>query len=406
MKALRNFLDKVKPNFEEGGKLSMFRSVFDGFETFLFVPNTTAKRGTHIHDCIDSKRVMSMVVIALIPALLFGMYNVGYQHFLVNGILEGSSFFDLFLYGAACVLPKVVVSYAVGLGIEFIVAQFKKEEIQEGFLVSGMLIPLIVPVDCPLWILGVATAFAVIFAKEVFGGTGMNVFNVAVVTRAFLFFAYPKSMSGDSVWVSKDAVCGLGGGNVVDSFTGATPLGQAAVAQGDVVMTNAVGDPISTVDMLIGLIPGSIGETSKIAIAIGAVILLVTGVASWKTMFSVFVGGALTALLFNSIGTTPIMNISWYDHLLLGGFAFGAVFMATDPVTSARTEIGKYIFGFCVGMFTIFIRVLNPGYPEGMMLAILLMNVFAPFIDYWVVQANINRRKNRAKNNAFKNINA
>jgi Na+-transporting NADH:ubiquinone oxidoreductase subunit B len=398
LKALRNFLDKIKPNFEEGGKLAMFRSVFDGFETFLFVPNTTSKRGAHIHDSIDSKRTMSIVVIALIPALLFGMYNVGYQHYLVTGNLE-AGFCNLFLYGFLAVLPKVLVSYIVGLGIEFIVAQWKKEEIQEGFLVSGMLIPLIVPVDCPLWIIGVATAFAVIFAKEVFGGTGMNIFNVALITRAFLFFSYPTKMSGDNVWIDQSPILGLGNGQVVDAFTGATPLGQVAVVTGAEApqLTNAIGDPISTLDMFIGLIPGSIGETSKIAILIGALILLFTGIASWKVMFSVFIGGALTVLLFNQIGTTAIMNVPWYDHLLLGGFAFGAVFMATDPVTSARTETGKYIFGFLVGFFAILIRMLNPGYPEGMMLAILLMNVFAPLIDYYVVQSNIKRRLKRAE---------
>lgn len=374
------------------------RSVFEGFETFLFVPDTTAKRGAHIHDCIDSKRVMSMVVIALIPALLFGIYNVGYQHYLVTG--QEMDSYGIISYGLACVLPKIVVSYAVGLGIEFIVAQWKKEEIQEGFLVSGLLIPMIVPASCPLWMLAVATAFAVIFAKEVFGGTGMNIFNVALITRAFLFFAYPSAMSGDSVWIGTEEIFGLGGAtNVVDSFTGATVLGQVGVAQGVAtpVLTNAVGGQLSVMDMFIGLIPGSIGETSKIAILIGAVILLFTGIASWKTMFSVFVGGALTAFLFNQIGTTPIMNLPWYEHLLLGGFCFGAVFMATDPVTSSRTECGKYVFGFLVGMFAIVIRVLNPGYPEGMMLAILLMNLFAPLVDYFVVQANINRRLKRVK---------
>ena len=399
MKALRSFLDKIKPNFEEGGKLAMFRSVFGGFESFLFVPNTTAKRGAHIHDSIDSKRVMSIVVIALIPALLFGMYNVGYQHYLVMGNTE-AGFWDLFLFGFAAVLPKILVSYFVGLGIEFVVAQWKKEEIHEGFLVSGILIPMIVPVECPLWILAVATAFAVIFAKEVFGGTGMNIFNVALVARAFLFFAYPTKMSGDDVWIAEKPVMGLGEGNLVDAFTGATPLGQVSVSLGHDApqLTNAIGDPISTLDMFIGLIPGSIGETSKIAILLGAVLLLFTGIASWKTMLSVFVGGGLTALLFNQIGINPQMNLVWYNHLLLGGFAFGAVFMATDPVTSARTETGKYIFGFLVGMFAILIRALNPGYPEGMMLAILLMNAFAPLIDYFVVQSNIKRRLKRITN--------
>lgn len=398
MKALRNFLDKVKPNFEEGGKLAMFRSVFDGFETFLFVPGTTAKTGTHIHDCIDSKRVMSMVVIALIPALLFGIYNVGYQHNLVTG-QDMTDYVGMVVYGLAAVLPKIVVAYVVGLGIEFIVAQWKKEEIQEGFLVSGLLIPMIVPVNCPLWMLAVATAFAVIFAKEVFGGTGMNIFNVALMTRAFLFFSYPTAMSGDAVWIATDPILGIGGDvtNLVDGMTGATVLGQVAVAESALpVLTDAVGNQLSTMDMFIGLIPGSIGETSKLAILIGAVILLYTGIASWKTMLSVFVGGGVVAYLFNMCGATPIMCLPWYEHLLLGGFCFGAVFMATDPVTSARTECGKYIFGFLVGAVAVVIRVLNPGFPEGMMLAILLMNLFAPLIDHFIEQSNISRRMKRA----------
>lgn len=386
MSALRNYLDKIKPNFEEGGKLHAFRSVFDGFETFLFVPSNTAKSGTHIHDAIDSKRIMSLVVIALIPAMLFGMYNVGYQHFNATGAEGG--FWAMFIYGFLAVLPKIIVSYVVGLGIEFTVAQWKNEEIQEGFLVSGILIPLIVPIDCPLWILAIATAFAVIFAKEVFGGTGMNVFNVALITRAFLFFAYPTKMSGDAVWVSGDSILGLG--KTVDGLTVATPLGQAATA------TASTGFPEFNMDMITGFIPGSIGETSVIAIAIGAVILLWTGVASWKTMCSVFVGGALMAWIFNAIGPdTAIANMPWYEHLVLGGFCFGAVFMATDPVTSARTECGKYIYGFLIGVMAIVIRVLNPGYPEGMMLAILLMNIFAPLIDYCVVQSNISKREKR-----------
>ena len=384
MKALRNYLDKIKPNFEEGGKLAMFRSVFEGFETFLFVPSTTSKSGVHIHDYIDSKRTMTVVIIALLPALLFGMYNVGYQHNLAVGADPG--FLMTFIFGFLAVLPKIIVSYVVGLGIEFVVAQWKKEEIQEGFLVSGILIPMIVPVDCPLWILAVATAFSVIFAKEVFGGTGMNVFNVALITRAFLFFAYPTKMSGDAVWVSGDSIFGLG--QSVDGLTVATPLGAAATS-------GAV--PEFSWDMVTGLIPGSIGETSVIAIALGAILLLWTGIASWKTMFSVFVGGAFMAWVFNAIGPdTPMAQMPWYEHLVLGGFCFGAVFMATDPVTSARTETGKYIFGFLIGAMAIIIRVLNPGYPEGMMLAILLMNIFAPLIDYCVVQGNISRREKRA----------
>ena len=386
MKALRNYLNKIKPSFEEGGKFHAFRSVFDGFETFLFVPNTTSKSGTHIHDAIDSKRIMSIVVLALLPALLFGMYNVGYQHYRATGLLETASFIELFGYGFLAVLPKIIVSYVVGLGIEFIVAQWKKEEIQEGFLVSGMLIPMIVPVECPLWILAIATAFAVIFAKEIFGGTGMNIFNVALITRAFLFFAYPTKMSGDAVWVSQGSIFGLGADQFVDGFSGATPLGLAATTQ----------LPEFNMDMVTGLIPGSIGETSVIAIAIGAIILLWTGVASWKTMLSVFVGGAFMAWVFNVAGPdTNIANMPWYEHLALGGFCFGAVFMATDPVTSARTETGKYIYGFLIGVMAIIVRVLNPGYPEGMMLAILLMNIFAPLIDYFVVQNNISKRLKR-----------
>ena len=397
MKALRNYLDKIKPNFEEGGKLAMFRSVFDGFETFLFVPNETSKTGVHIHDCIDSKRAMTVVIIALLPALLFGMYNVGYQHNLAVG--ADSGFLMTFIFGFLAVLPKIIVSYVVGLGIEFAVAQVKKEEIQEGFLVSGILIPMIVPVDTPLWMIAVATAFAVIFAKEVFGGTGYNIFNVALVTRAFLFFAYPAAMSGDQVFVRTADTFGIGAGQVVDGFSGATPLGQVAIAGKEMIgsfqAVDVLGNPISTWDAFIGLIPGSIGETSVLAILIGAVILLVTGIASWKTMVSVFVGGAFMSLIFNMVGTTVAMCVSPLDHLFLGGFAFGAVFMATDPVTSARTETGKYIYGFLVGAMAIIIRALNPGYPEGMMLAILLMNVFAPLIDYYVVEANISRRLKR-----------
>ena len=396
MKALRNYLDKIKPNFEEGGKLAMFRSVFDGFETFLFVPNETSKSGVHIHDSIDSKRTMTVVIIALLPALLFGMYNVGYQHNLAIGSDPG--FLMTFIYGFLAVLPKIIVSYVVGLGIEFTVAQWRNEEIQEGFLVSGILIPMIVPVDTPLWMIAVATAFAVIFAKDVFGGTGYNIFNVALVTRAFLFFAYPAAMSGDQVWVRTADTFGLGAGQVVDGFSGATPLGQIATASLDSFqgVVNTIGQPISTCDYFFGLIPGSIGETSVLAILIGAVILLITGIASWKTMGSIFVGGAVMALIFNAIGSTVSMTVCPIDHWCLGGFAFGAVFMATDPVTSARTETGKYIYGFLVGAMAVIIRVLNPGYPEGMMLAILLMNVFAPLIDYYVVEANISRRLKRA----------
>ena len=382
--SLRNYINKIKPNFQEGGKLHAFRSVFDGFETFLYVPNDTAKSGAHIHDAIDSKRIMSMVVIALIPALLFGMYNVGYQNYLAAGTLASASFVEIFSYGFLAVLPKILVSYIVGLGIEFIVAQWKGEEIQEGFLVSGIIIPLIVPVNCPLWILALAVAFAVIFAKEIFGGTGMNIFNVAVAARMFLFFSYPSKMTGDTVWVATDSIFGLGN-DLPDAFTAATPLGE--VAQG-------VAPQATLNDMILGFIPGCIGETSVIAIALGAILLLWTGIASWKTMLSVFLGGGLMALLFQSLGMS---EIQWYEHIVLGGFCFGAVFMATDPVTSARTESGKWVYGFLIGAIAVIVRVMNPGYPEGMMLAIFFGNMCAPLIDYCVVQRNISRRANRIK---------
>jgi len=390
MSFLRNYLNKIKPNFEKEGKLHAFHSLFDGFETFLYVPNTTSKNGVHIHDAIDSKRIMSVVVLALMPALLFGMYNVGYQNYLAAGTLAEASFFSIFFYGFLAVLPKILVSYIVGLGIEFAWAQWKGEEIQEGFLVSGILIPMIVPVNCPLWILAVAVAFAVIIGKEIFGGTGMNIFNPALVCRAFLFFAYPSMMSGDKVWVADEKILGLGNNLAetlnVDAFTQATPL--AEVGQG----INPVDAGTSLCDMICGFIPGSIGETSVIAIALGGLLLLITGIASWKTMLSVFVGGGLTAALFAATGSTVI---PWYEHLVLGGFAFGAVFMATDPVTSARTETGKWIYGFIIGVMAIVIRVMNPGYPEGMMLAILLMNMFAPTIDHFVVERNISKRMKR-----------
>ena len=377
---LKKYIDKIRPNFEPGGKLHAFRSVFDGFETFLYVPNTTAKRGVNIHDAIDSKRIMSMVVIALIPALLFGMYNVGYQNYAAAGAT--GTFVEMFAYGALAVLPSILVSYIVGLGIEFAWAQWKGEEIQEGYLVSGIIIPLVLPIGCPLWVIAVAVAFAVIFGKEIFGGTGMNIFNVALLARAFLFFSYPTKMSGDTVWVSTNSILGLGN-DLPDGFTMATPLGE--MAQGTIPSA-------SLTDSIIGLIPGSVGETSVIAIAIGAAILLWTGIASWKTMLSVFIGGGVMAAIFKATGQTPV---EWYEHIVLGGFCFGAVFMATDPVTSARTETGKYIYGVMIGALAVIIRVMNPGFPEGMMLAILFGNMMAPTIDYFVVQRNISRRLKR-----------
>ena len=382
--SLRNYLDNIKPKFEKGGKLHALQSVFEGFETFLFVPNNTSKSGCNIHDDIDSKRIMSIVVIALLPALLFGMYNIGYQNYAAAGKLTEATFFPVFLFGFLAVLPKIIVSYVVGLGIEFAWAQWKGEEIQEGYLVSGIIIPLIIPVNCPLWMLAVAVAFSVIFAKEIFGGTGMNIFNVAVAARMFLFFSYPSQMTGDKVWIANDTIFGLGN-RLADGVSGATPLAE---------LGHGVVPDTSIADMVIGLIPGSIGETSVIAIAIGAVILLWTGIASWRTMASVFAGGIVMSLLFSSLGMTPIL---WYEHIILGGFCFGAVFMATDPVTSARTETGMYVYGFLIGAVAIIVRVMNPGYPEGMMLAIFLGNMFAPLIDYCVVQRNISKRMKRAK---------
>lgn len=398
MKALKRYLDRIRPSFEEGGKFHAFRSVFDGFDTFLFTPSTTSASGVHIHDSNDSKRTMIIVVLALLPCFFFGMYNTGYQHWLAAGASE-FPFWSLMLYGFLAVLPRVVVAYVVGLGIEFVVAQWRKEEIQEGFLVTGILIPMICPIGTPLWMIAVATAFSVIFVKEVFGGTGFNVFNVALVTRAVLFFGYPAQMSGDKVFVATEPILGMGG-EVADGFTGATPLGQIATATGpELHIENVVGDPVSAWDAFLGLIPGSFGETSTLCILIGAAILLLSGMASWKIMASVFVGGLLTGWLVNACATPlyPASLLDPVDQLLLGGFAFAAVFMATDPVTAARTETGKYIYGFLIGAVAIVIRVYNTGYPEGAMLAVLLMNALAPLIDYCVVQANISRRMRRLK---------
>ena len=384
MKALRNLVDKLKPTFSEGGKLSALHSTFEGFETFLFVPNTTTQKGAHIRDCNDMKRTMIMVVLALVPALLFGMYNTGYQHFLSLG--QEAGLWECFWFGFLKVLPMIVVSYLVGLSIEFAFAQKRGHEINEGFLVSGLLIPMIMPVDVPLWMLALGTAFAVVIGKEVFGGTGMNVFNPALLARAFVFFAYTPFMSGETVWVA-----GLGkaeAGMIADGFSGATALEQLSTT-GEM--------SYSICDALIGLMPGCVGETSVIAIALGAIVLLVSGVASWRTMVSVFVGGLAMGLLFNAVGANAYMEVPAYTHLLVGGFAFGAVFMATDPVTSAQTNAGKYIVGFMTGALAVMIRVINPAYPEGMMLSILFMNALAPLVDYFVVERNITRRKNRVK---------
>ncbi len=382
MKALRNYLDKIKPNFEKGGKYEKLQSTFDALETFLYVPKKVTFKGSHIRDSIDMKRTMSIVLIALMPALLFGMWNVGYQHSLSIG--ETNNILDNFIFGAIKIIPLIAVSYITGLGIEFIFAQYRGHEVNEGFLVSGMLIPMIVPVDVPLWMLSIATAFAVIFGKEVFGGTGMNIFNPALIARAFLFFAYPAQMSGDKIWIA-----GLTEGKgVVDGFSGATPLGNWG---------QNIPDHTSLMDMFIGIMPGSIGETSKLAILIGAAILIFTGVGSWRIMFSTILGAVFMTFIFNLFAVNEYMKVDALSHILMGGFLFGAVFMATDPVSASQTNKGKYIYGFLLGIFAILIRVFNPAYPEGMMLAILLMNTFAPLIDYYIIEANINRRLKRAK---------
>lgn len=396
MKGLRNYLDKIKPNFERGGKHGRFASTFEAFESFLYVPNTVTKKGAHIRDAMDLKRTMTVVIIALLPALLFGMFNVGYQHNQALGHTD-VTILQNFWYGFLKVLPLIVVSYVVGLGIEFIFAEIRKEEVNEGFLVSGMLIPMIMPVDCPLWIVAVATAFAVIVGKEMFGGTGMNIFNPALLARAFVFFAYPTSISGNEVWVA-----GLKGGGMqlADGYSGATPLGDAAAAMSNGAQSIDWSMSTTPIDWFYGLIPGSVGETSTLAILIGAIILVWTGVGSWRIMVSCVAGGLVMGGVFNLIGTNLLMDMPAWYHLIIGGFAFGTVFMATDPVTAAQTNRGKWIYGFLIGVLAVMTRVLNPGYPEGMMLAILFMNAMAPLIDYYVVQGNVNRRLKRAKANA------
>ena len=393
MKALLNLVEKIKPTFSKGGKLGFLHSTFDAFETFLFVPNTVTKSGSHIRDCVDLKRVMTVVIVALLPALAFGIWNVGEQHSIAFGL--DMTFIEKVWFGFLKVLPLLIVSYVVGLGIEFISAQLRGHEVNEGFLVSGMLIPLVMPVDVPLWILALAVAFAVIIGKEVFGGTGMNIWNPALIARAFVFFAYPSQISGDTIWVEGLNAAKANAMQVVDGFTGATPLGQAA--NGIVEFTTTTGESLSLMQAFIGNMPGSIGETSTIAILIGAVILIWTGVASWKIMVSCVAGALATGFLVNGFaepGTFAAVPAYW--HLVLGGFAFGAVFMATDPVTSAQTEKGKWIYGFLTGALAVIIRLFNPGYPEGMMLAILLMNTFAPLIDYYVVEGNIKKRMKRS----------
>ena len=380
MKFLRDKIDQIKKPFEKGQKFEKFAPAINALDTFLYVPNHTTKHGAHIRDAVDLKRTMITVVLALVPALLFGIYNAGYQHFiqLNDGVLP--SFMDIFLHGLWKVLPMIIVSYAVGLGIEFAFAIFRGHEVNEGYLVSGLLIPMVMPVDLPLWMLAISVAFAVVIGKEAFGGTGMNIFNPALLARAFAFFAYPTFMSGDKIWVS-DAT-------TIDGVSGETILG--ALANGKELPAQW-----DFWNSFIGLIPGSIGETSVLAILIGAFILIATGVGSWKIMVSGVIGAALTAMMFNAVGLTALMNFDWMNHLVVGGFAFGIVFMATDPVSAAQTDKGKIIYGLLIGFFSIMIRVFNPAYPEGVMLAILLMNTLAPTIDYFVVNGNIAKRKKR-----------
>jgi len=387
---LRKYLDKIKPNFEEGGKHPGLKSTFEAFESFLFVPNNvTASKGAHIRDSVDLKRTITVVIIALIPALLFGMWNVGYFHHKMTG--ETAGLWGNFFYGLGQVLPILVVSYVSGLFLEFLFAQIRKEQVNEGFLATGLLIPMIVPVDTPLWMVAIATMFAVLIGKEVFGGTGMNIVNPALLARAFLFFAYPSKMSGDKVWIA-----GLDGAEkTVDGFSGATPLGELAQN----TSWDALTSHYSVSDMFFGFIPGAVGETSTLCILLGAILLIWTGVASWKIMLSGVLGVLFMGLLLNTFGTSAYTQIPAYAHLILGGFAFGIVFMATDPVTAAQTETGKWIYGFLVGVVAILVRVVNPAFPEGVMMAILLMNVTAPIIDHIVVGQNVKRRLNRAKAN-------
>ncbi len=383
MNFLLKKIKELEPKFEKGGRFEKFHSVFDGFSTFLYVPDKVTTRGSHIRDYMDMKRTMTVVIIALLPALLFGSYNIGLQHTRAFGISEWTVM-HMFWFGFVKVLPLIIVSYAVGLGIEFIAAQLRGHEINEGFLVTGMLIPLIMPIDVPLWMLAVAVAFSVIIGKEVFGGTGMNILNPALTARAFLFFSYPGWMTGDKVWIE-----GLVKGGALDGFSGSTPLALAKLDEFEKIP--------SAMQMFVGTIPGSVGETSVIAILIGAFILLITGVGSWRIMLSMVLGALGMGLLLNASGGNEYTQIPAYYHLIMGGFAFGAVFMATDPVTAAQTNTGKFIYGALTGVMVVIIRVFNPAYPEGTMLAILLMNVFAPLIDHFVVNANVKRRLKRVK---------
>ncbi len=381
MKLLKNILSSVKPHFEKDGKLENFYPAYDAFETFLFVPDHTTNNGAHIKDAIDLKRTMAFVVLAMLPCILFGMWNIGAQYYIALNV--ESTFFENLIFGFWKFLPLLIVSYAVGLTVEFAFAISRGHSVNEGYLVSGMLIPLIMPVDVPLWMLAVSVVFAVVIGKEVFGGTGMNILNPALTARAFLFFAYPSYMSGDKVWVH---------GASVDGYSGETILGALAsnTSSWNSLLWNAS-------DAFYGFIPGSVGETSFIAILIGACILIFSGIGSWRIIICTFLGGYLTGLLFNLWGINALMSTPAHIHLLIGGFAFGAVFMATDPVTATQTNKGKVIYGLLVGFFAIVIRIFNPAYPEGMMLAILFMNVFAPLIDHYIIESNITRRLSRLK---------
>ncbi len=400
MKFVKNIIESVKPHFEEGGKLSKFWVVFDSLETFAFTPGHTTHNGSHIRDGIDLKRTMFTVIVALIPALLFGMWNIGDQYY-ASLSLDADMMAKLII-GAYKVIPLIIVSYGVGLGIEFVFAGLRNHSINEGFLVSGMLIPLVMPVDVPLWMVAIAVTFAVIIGKEVFGGTGMNIINIALTARAFLFFAYPKQMSGE-IWIHNIDIT-KNSGTLVDGYTGATALGHLAGTVGKTldsaevsgIMTLfAEGGMFSLHNCIIGNIPGSIGETSVLAILIGAAVLIATGIGSWRIMTSFLAGGLVMGFLFNLLGMNAYMTIAPVHQVVMGGFMFGMVFMATDPVTATSTTKGKLIYGFFGGFFSIMIRVFNPAYPEGVMMAILFMNVMAPMIDHYVIQANINRRQKR-----------
>ena len=408
MKALHKLIEeRVKPNFTGEGKLKRFWVVFDALETFLFTPGHTTKKGVHVRDGIDLKRTMFLVIVAMVPALLFGTWNIGHQYYLSLGEITtadpwNAMLLDKLIVGAIKVVPLIVVSYATGLGIEFVIAGMNGHAINEGFLVSGMLIPLIMPVDVPLWMVAVATAFAVLIAKEVFGGTGMNILNVALTARAFLFFAYPKQMSGE-IWIH-DVMASKAGGVLADGYTGATALGHLANTVGQpvagevstgVMAMFADGGMFSLMNCFIGTIPGSVAETSALAALIGAAILIWTGIGSWRIISSFIAGGLVMGVIFNALGLNAYMTIGPVHQIVMGGFMFGAVFMATDPVSAAQTNTGKWIYGFLGGFFSIMIRVFNPAYPEGVMMAILFMNVMAPTIDHYVVEANIRRREKR-----------